>query len=65
VACQVSARHNLVNSSIHFDKNRFCGFSGGVGGGRLAEKMTSMVNNLPEWPNKCQSLAQAHRRANF
>lgn len=24
-----------------------------------------MVNNLPEWPNKCQSLAQAHRRANF
>ena len=32
-------------------------------------KMTSMafvmVNNLPEWPNKCQSLAQAHRRANF
>lgn len=32
-------------------------------------KMTSMafvmVNNLPEWPNKCQSLALASRRANF
>ena len=45
---------------------------GGFGGKRLptsTEKMTSMafvmVNNLPEWPNKCQSLAQAHRRANF
>ena len=45
---------------------------GGFGGKRLptsTEKMTSMafvmVNNLPEWPNKCQSLALAPRRANF
>ena len=38
-------------------------------GQQQPSKMTSMafvmVNNLPEWPNKCQSLAQAHRRANF